>query len=135
MPDSKHRRFHLRWLRFRLRTLLGAVAVVALTLGLLRYCYYLSIISIVHAQVGAGYGVAALRARDNIAWINYGVDGFPSEKNRKLEVRYTARWRYHHELSEKYRRAVWQPWLALQRDPDPPPEAELPTKDEGSKDE
>ena len=118
MSEGPRKRF-----RFKLRSLLVVVALVAMSLGLLRHFYLSWAGELVHAQMAAAYSQAAFRAHGNIAWSNFQVDGFPSERNRKLETRYSALSLYHQELSEKCRRARWRPWVAIESDPEPPAEA------------
>jgi hypothetical protein len=120
---SKRRWFGLPRLRFRIRTLLAVVALVALVLGVLRHVYVAQMGALVHYVQAGAYGQAARCAHNNVAWINFQVDGFPSERNRKLEVRYAALQLYHQKLSEKYELAVWRPWILYDRDP-PPPESD-----------
>jgi uncharacterized protein YxeA len=115
-----------RWFglpRFRLRTLLSLVALAALVLGLLRYVYVAQTGSLEHYVQAGTYGQAVRCAHNNVAWNDFQIDAFPSERNRKLEVRYAALQSYHQELSEKYDRAVWRPWLLLESDP-PAPETD-----------
>src|SRR4051812_40964927 len=104
--------------RFRLRTLLIAVALAALVLGLWRRAASLRQRAADHANKAGEYANDALLILHN--------EGQVSEESVRIDERIVARCialiGYHRRLSGKYERAIWRPWLSLQRDPPAPPD-------------
>src|SRR4051794_48354 len=94
----------MRTLRFRVRTLMAALGVVALLIwgammGSQSYDYYRRA-----REYGAnerGWREIAARGR---GWVRFG-----------------SQWaEYHAQLAGKYRRAMWRPWMPVAPDPDAP---------------
>jgi hypothetical protein len=108
-----------RWFRFSLRGLLLAVAIVAVIVTRVGLRWQRSAI---HAALAHNYAVIAACAQNNQALPNFPFDSFPSAQNKMAQTQYTALYQYHQELSEKYQRATWRPWVILESDP-PPPES------------
>jgi hypothetical protein len=105
-----------RWFRWSLRTMFVVVTVAAIvTNGLLQRQR-----SVIHAALAHNYAAIAACAQNNQAMPNFPFDSFPSARNKVAQAQYTALYRHHQGLSEKYQRAIWRPWLILESDPLPP---------------
>ena len=94
-----------RWFRISLRTMFVVVTLLAVALGQWN-----------RAKSLRRLAMNAL----GLAIFNYHGDSLRSPESEARQLRQNRTREYHLAMAEKYRKAIWQPWVELLPDPEKP---------------